>query len=52
MATQSRNVFEFGAFRYDAEDHLLSRDGKIVPLTPKAADTLLALLSRAGHVLP
>ena len=41
-------VYEFGDFRLDAEGHLLSRNGKPVPLTPKAVDLLVALVEAAG----
>ena len=41
-------VYEFGDFRLDAEGHLLSRNGKPVPLTPKAVDLLVALVEAGG----
>lgn len=44
-------VYEFGPFRLDPSDHMLLRDGKPVPLTPKALDTLLVLVQASGHVL-
>ncbi len=39
-----RQSFEFGSFRLDVGGHLLLRDGKPVPLTPKAFDILLYLV--------
>jgi DNA-binding winged helix-turn-helix (wHTH) protein/TolB-like protein len=44
-------IYEFGPFRYDAEQRLLFRDGEAVPLTPKAIDTLHALIERRGRVV-
>jgi DNA-binding winged helix-turn-helix (wHTH) protein len=43
-------VIEFGPFRYDPGQHVLFREGEIVPLAPKAVDTLHALLALAGWV--
>src|SRR5438477_513966 len=43
--------YQFGAFRIDSADRVLLRDGKPVPLTPKAVDVLLALLAANGRVL-
>src|SRR5262245_16385416 len=51
MSQQPRHIYEFGPFRLDAAEHLLLRDGKAVPLTPKAFDLLLALVERHGHLL-
>jgi DNA-binding winged helix-turn-helix (wHTH) protein/tetratricopeptide (TPR) repeat protein len=41
-----RFAYAFGAFRFDPADKLLLRDGKPVPLTPKALDTLAVLVER------
>ena len=43
--------YEFGDFRLDAAKRLLLREGVVVPLTPKALDVLLQLVSRQGHVV-
>src|SRR5262245_36120926 len=51
MSQQPRHIYEFGPFRLDEAEHLLLRDGKAVPLTPKAFDLLLALVERHGHLL-
>jgi DNA-binding winged helix-turn-helix (wHTH) protein/Tol biopolymer transport system component len=51
LADRSRTVFEFGNFRFTARDRLLMRNGASVPLRPRAADVLLALLERHGEVL-
>ena len=44
-------TYLFGGFRLDAAEGLLLRDGEPVPLTPKAFDTLVALVEQSGHVL-
>jgi DNA-binding winged helix-turn-helix (wHTH) protein/TolB-like protein len=41
----------FGPFRYDWEQRLLFRDGEMVPLAPKVAETLRVLLERHGTVV-
>jgi DNA-binding winged helix-turn-helix (wHTH) protein/TolB-like protein len=43
--------YEFGAFRLDLRDHSLVFGGEHVDLTPKAFDTLAALVKRAGRVV-
>jgi DNA-binding winged helix-turn-helix (wHTH) protein len=49
---QARSLsYEFGAFRLDAVEKTLSADGRPVPLTPKAIETLLALVERHGHLV-
>ena len=44
-------VYEFEEFRLDTAHKLLYRDGSQVPLTPKAVETLLALVERRGEVV-
>jgi DNA-binding winged helix-turn-helix (wHTH) protein/tetratricopeptide (TPR) repeat protein len=53
MTTQGLNNFqyEFGDFRIDTAKHLLLRDGVPVALTPKAFDTLLALVEKGGEAV-
>jgi Tol biopolymer transport system component/DNA-binding winged helix-turn-helix (wHTH) protein len=51
MSRLSNHFYEFGPFRLDAIERLLSRDGESVPLTPKAFDLLLVLVERHGHLL-
>jgi DNA-binding winged helix-turn-helix (wHTH) protein/TolB-like protein/Tfp pilus assembly protein PilF len=46
-----RRLFAIGPFRLDPVDRLLSRDGRPVPLTPKAIDTLLVLVNRRGRLV-
>src|SRR5215510_1995255 len=43
--------YEFERFRVDVAERLLLRDGAMVPLTPKAFDTLLILVENGGHVV-
>lgn len=51
MGRHEKLFCEFGHFRLDAHEHLLLRDGEVVPLAPKALDLLVALVERNGHVL-
>jgi DNA-binding winged helix-turn-helix (wHTH) protein len=47
----NRQMYAFGPFLLDACQRVLLRDGKPVPLTPKAVDTLLVLVRNAGHLV-
>jgi DNA-binding winged helix-turn-helix (wHTH) protein/TolB-like protein/Tfp pilus assembly protein PilF len=51
MSQQPKHFYEFGAYRLDARDHLLLRDGEVVLLPPKTFDLLLALVESSGRVL-
>lgn len=51
MASSSRQSYTFGAFRLDPVEKVLFRGNDPVPLTPKAVETLLALVERHGHVV-
>ena len=51
MAIRAKHVYRFGAFRLDATDRLLYREGELVALAPKAFDTLLLLVANSGQVL-
>jgi DNA-binding winged helix-turn-helix (wHTH) protein len=51
MVRQPAYLYEFGHFRLDAAERLLSRDGEALPLSPKAFDLLLALVERQGRLL-
>ncbi|HKQ79651.1 MAG TPA: tetratricopeptide repeat protein [Blastocatellia bacterium] len=50
MSGQANHFYEFGPFRLDPAERLLLRAGDIVPLAPKAFETLLALVERHGRV--
>lgn len=51
MSTRSQHLYEFGPYRLDTAEQLLLRDGEPVPLTPKAFETLVALVVRSGHLV-
>src|SRR5437879_12315122 len=51
MANVEKHFYEFGAFHNDTVERLLVRGDEKIPLTPKAIDTLLALLENKGRVL-
>ena len=51
MTAQAPRFYDFSPFRLDLLEHLLLRDGKAVPLTPKAFDTLLVLVRNSGHIV-
>ena len=46
-----RRVFEVGAFRLEAFERRLTRDGEVIPLFGKAFDTLLALVEGGADML-
>ena len=52
MAPQDDGVYEFGPFRLDTGEKLLSRDGTAVPLEPTQFELLTALVRAAGHLVP
>jgi TolB-like protein/DNA-binding winged helix-turn-helix (wHTH) protein/Flp pilus assembly protein TadD len=47
----TKQIYEFGQFRIDPDERLLLREGKPVSVTPKAFETLLALVENSGHVV-
>ena len=51
MSQQPRHIYEFGAFRLDAAERLLMRDGEVVPLQPKVFGLLLILVLHHGRLL-
>jgi DNA-binding winged helix-turn-helix (wHTH) protein/TolB-like protein len=51
MSQSPGTVYRFGPFRYDTAQRLLFREGELVPLVPKAIDTLHVLLERRGEVV-
>jgi Tol biopolymer transport system component/DNA-binding winged helix-turn-helix (wHTH) protein len=46
-----RQYFQFGSFRLDPTRRLLSRQGQVIPLTPKVLDTLLVLVENRGRAV-
>src|SRR6201989_2542517 len=51
MSGQEKQLYEFGTFRLDPVKRLLLRGGEPVQLTPKAFDTLLALVEQSGRTV-
>ncbi len=51
MDEQKRRVYDFGPYRLDPVKRVLLKDGLPVQLTPKAIDTLLALVEERGHLI-
>ncbi len=51
MSGTVNQLYEFGPFRLDPREHLLLRESNPIPLTPKAFDTLLALVENSRHVM-
>jgi DNA-binding winged helix-turn-helix (wHTH) protein/TolB-like protein/Flp pilus assembly protein TadD len=51
MAKQDKLFYEFGPFRLDLAERILLRDGEHIPLTPKAYETLVALVENSGRIL-
>ena len=51
MGNSEKHLYEFGPFRIDTVDRLLLCGSEKIPLTPKAADTLLVLVANSGRVL-
>ena len=51
VSRETLSLYEFGPFRLDPGERKLMRGKEIVPLTPKAFDTLLLLVRNSGHLL-
>lgn len=51
MSPKLKGICEFGPFRFDREERTLWRDGKMLSVTPKALDTLAALLESPGRLV-
>ena len=51
MTVQAKQFYDFSAFRLDATEGVLLRDGKPVPITPKAFELLRVLVENHGHIL-
>ena len=51
MYLKTRCFYQFGPFRLDAEQRLLWKGDKPVPLTPKALETLVALVENQGRLV-
>ena len=51
MATDPRVIYEFGPFRMDPDKQVLLRENQLIPVTPKAFETLLVLVRRSRDVV-
>jgi len=51
ISMETKTVYQFGHFRLDPQSRVLLTGDKIVPLTPKALDLLLALVEKSGQVV-
>jgi DNA-binding winged helix-turn-helix (wHTH) protein len=51
MSHPDNNFYGFGDFRLDAAERALYHAENLVPLTPKAIETLLVLVRHAGHIV-
>lgn len=51
MSKETKRLYEFGSFLLDADERLLMREGRTVPLSPKVFDTLLALVENSGRII-
>src|SRR6185436_12908345 len=51
MELKERHLYEFGPFRLEPAEHLLLRNGQVIPLPPKVFDTLLVLVQSSGHLV-
>ena len=51
MSNVNRELYEFGTFRLDVAERLLSCEGERVPLSEKAFDTLCVLVRRGNHLV-
>lgn len=51
MSQDKTVVYGFGSFRLNPSRWVLERGGETVPLTPRAFDTLLALVENRGRVM-
>src|SRR6185295_2908661 len=50
MQQQTKQIYEFGPFRLDPIKRVLLKEEELVQLTPKAFETLLALVERRGQL--
>lgn len=48
---EGRRLYEFGPFRLNPAERVLTREGRPVPLTPKAFDLLVVLAENGGRLL-
>jgi DNA-binding winged helix-turn-helix (wHTH) protein len=51
MVNRGKSLLEFGSFRLDTFQRLLFSGDQLVPLTPKAFDTLQVLIEADGRIV-
>ena len=51
MSVKRRCFYEFGEFRLDPDDQLLTRNSCPIPLAPKAFDLLVLLAQNSGRLV-
>src|SRR4030095_9048397 len=51
LSKRTDAVYEFGPFRLEVKEHRLVREGRSIPLTGKAFETLRVLLERHGTLV-
>jgi DNA-binding winged helix-turn-helix (wHTH) protein/TolB-like protein/Tfp pilus assembly protein PilF len=51
MSLKVKSLFEFGPYQLDTVERTLWRDGQMVPLTQKALETLVVLVSNGGRLV-
>ena len=51
MSLEIKPIYQFGQHRLDPAQHLLFRNGEVVPLPPKAFDLLQVLVEHHGRLL-
>lgn len=51
MSPETKHFYEFGDFRLDPAEKVLSCRGRHIPITPKVFETLLLFVENAGHLL-
>src|ERR1700674_3484630 len=51
MPPESEDVLQFGQYRIDREQRLLTKGSDVIPLAPKVFDTLLVLVESGGRIL-
>src|SRR6476620_4912414 len=51
MPHTNNYCYEFGPFRVNVSQRVLTRDGEVIALTPKTMEVLLLLLRNAGELV-
>src|SRR5882724_10428353 len=51
MSPGDNLLYKFGPYSLDECERVLTREGSVVPLTPKAFETLVVLVRNSGHIV-